>query len=181
MYQSCPLSLMCSVECSTHTAVPVQVAAIKTQIGELRAGIGRVNDEILAAAGLGSAAEEAHAAFRDHMVAFQRGAQPQFAELEVCGVPCYLVLIDVALKLIPLKKAHLRGETASCNKTHVTIGVHAAAARPQNAKMTQRWRTPGCRSRRRRPCSTCGTRPPTAASPSTRPTPAARCASCATS
>ena len=68
-------------------SLAAQIAAIRTQIGELRAGIARVNDEILAAAGLGDgAAAEAHSAFRDAMVAFQRAAAPQFEQLEVSGV-----------------------------------------------------------------------------------------------
>ena len=68
-----------------------QIAAIRTQIGELRAGIARVNDEILAAAGLGGgAAAEAHSAFRDAMVAFQRAAAPQFEQLEVTVMPTLL-------------------------------------------------------------------------------------------
>lgn len=70
----------------------MQIAAIRTQIGEVRAGITRVNDEILAAAGLGGgAAAEAHTAFRDAMVSFQRGAAPQFAQLEVQFTDCSMV------------------------------------------------------------------------------------------
>jgi hypothetical protein len=62
----------------------VQIAAIRTQVGELRAGIARVNDEILAAAGLGGGAVgEAHSAFRDTVFASQRPSAPQFEQLEV--------------------------------------------------------------------------------------------------
>lgn len=61
----------------------MQVSAIKSQLGDLRSGLKRVGDEILAAAGLSGAATESHAAFRDHMAEFQHQAQPHFRELEV--------------------------------------------------------------------------------------------------
>lgn len=53
------------------------------QLNELRLGLKRIGDEILAAAGLSGGAFEAHAAFRDHMAAFQQQASPHFREIEV--------------------------------------------------------------------------------------------------
>ena len=65
-----------------------QVSAVKAQLGELRGGLKRIADEILAAAGLSGAATEAHAAFRDHMAAFQQQAQPHFRDLEARARRC---------------------------------------------------------------------------------------------
>ncbi len=67
---------------------------MKGMISELRAGVGRVNDEILAAAGAagggaaaaaegGEVAVEAAERFSDIMVAFQEGSTAKLKRLEV--------------------------------------------------------------------------------------------------
>ncbi len=70
-----------------------QVSAMKSMITELRAGVGRVNDEILAAAGIsgdaaalaegGEVAAEAAERFNEVMVAFQEGSTAKLKQLEV--------------------------------------------------------------------------------------------------
>ena len=58
---------------------------MKGVIGELRAGVSRINGEILKAAGVdeeGDAAA-AHERFSEVMVSFQERAVPQFTRLEV--------------------------------------------------------------------------------------------------
>ena len=67
---------------------------MKAMISELRAGVGRVNDEILAAAGAGGSpspavaegaevAAEAAERFGETMVAFQEGSTAKLKRLEV--------------------------------------------------------------------------------------------------
>ncbi len=64
---------------------------MKGMISELRAGVGRVNDEILAAAGAagtsaaegGEIAAEAAERFSEIMVAFQEGSTARLKRLEV--------------------------------------------------------------------------------------------------
>ena len=76
------------------SVIRLQVSAMKGMISELRAGVGRVNDEILAAAGVsgsgsaaaaegGEVAAEAAERFSEIMVAFQEGSTAKLKRLEV--------------------------------------------------------------------------------------------------
>ena len=70
----------------TQHMLSLQISAIKGMIGELRAGVSRVNSEILKASGIDGADDEAAAAherFSEVMVGFQEGASAQFSKLEV--------------------------------------------------------------------------------------------------
>ena len=62
---------------------------MKGVIGELRAGVSRINGEILTASGVdgGDSDAAANGAFSRVMVGFQESATAQFAKLEVCAVP----------------------------------------------------------------------------------------------
>ena len=61
----------------------VQISAIKVLLGDLRGGLGKVNTEILKAAGVDANSAFAHRQFGDLMMAFHQHAKTTFADAEV--------------------------------------------------------------------------------------------------